>query len=392
MSILAVSFNCQGVFPDERVCYNHLCSGSVTDADEGVDEMTLLSGLHTDRCTFTTVMHDRGNILETDGLFVSYETSRGLLGALDGISLDIPQKSIVGIVGESGCGKTTLAKAVMRLLGEAHGFIGKGEIRFNRGDGTAYDIARAPEKTLEGIRGRHIAMIFQDSLSAFNPVYRIGEQIDRAVSLHVTGLGRNEIRKKTVSLLRRAGVSDAFRLCDLYPHELSGGERQRAMTASALAGDPELIIADEPTSSLDSVLRAGITDLIKSLRDKDGRSVMLISHDLHVIEEASDCVAVMYCGRIVEKGPRDAVFSHPLHPYTEGLLESRITRKLRGKQLHTILGSLPDPMKLPSGCHFRLRCPYVLAQCSVSYPECRVAGHDHAVSCWRYHELEKRNG
>ena len=300
------------------------------------------------------------HLLEVKNLHTHFPTRAGLVRAVDGVSFFIDRGELLGLVGESGCGKSMTALSVMRLIAPPGKIVG-GEIVF---DGR--DLLKLSNREMRDIRGNDIAMIFQDPMTSLNPVFTVGEQIAEALRLH-RGLSRKEARKAAVAAMREVAIPDPELRVDDYPHQLSGGMRQRIMIAMALACDPELLIADEPTTALDVTIQAQILELLNNLRKTHDLAVLLITHDLGVVAEVADRVAVMYTGKIVEESPVDELFAQPKHPYTEGLLRSvpKLTMKdvAKSERLRTIEGVVPKPTALPSGCHFEPRCPYRMPRC-----------------------------
>jgi oligopeptide/dipeptide ABC transporter ATP-binding protein len=300
-------------------------------------------------------------LLEVRNLRTHFPTRAGLVRAVDGVSFHIDRGELLGVVGESGCGKSITALSVMRLIAPPGKIVG-GEIIF---DGE--DLLAASEDRLREIRGDDIAMIFQDPMTSLNPVYTVGEQIAEALRLH-RKLSRKEAHRATIEAMKEVAIPDPARRVDDYPHQLSGGMRQRVMIAMALACDPKLLIADEPTTALDVTIQAQILELLDGLRKSRELAVLLITHDLGVVAEVADRVAVMYTGRIVEESPVEELFARPKMPYTEGLLRSvpKLTADHVGKvgRLETIEGVVPSPTALPEGCHFAPRCTYRMPRCT----------------------------
>ncbi len=317
-------------------------------------------------------------LLEVRNLKTYFFTERGAAPAVDGISFSLEAGKTLGIVGESGCGKSVTSLSVMGLLQKPAGRIMDGEILF-KGE----DLVRKSEKEMQSIRGSHIAMIFQEPMTALNPVYTIGTQIAEVFIVH-QGMKKKEAMEKAVEMLRLVGIpSPETRVLD-YPHQLSGGMRQRVVIAIALACNPELLIADEPTTALDVTIQAQILDLMRGLQKKFNTAIILITHDLGVVSEMADDVAVMYCGQIVEQGRREDVFHHMLHPYTEGLMHSIPTLADRpGVELETIRGMVPSLYNLPKGCRFHPRCPYAKPICSKVDPALIEAEPGHFCRCLR---------
>ncbi|HOD93805.1 MAG TPA: ABC transporter ATP-binding protein, partial [Clostridia bacterium] len=271
---------------------------------------------------YTTTMKDTRNVLEIDNLHTYFFTDLGTVKAVDGASFNVEKGKTVGVVGESGCGKSVTSLSIMQLVQRPQGQTVKGEMRFNYGD-VAYDIAKAPTEFMQKIRGNMISMIFQEPMTSLNPVFRIGMQVDEVITLHNPEMTKEDIKKRTIEMLDLVGIANPQGVYKMYPHELSGGMRQRVMIAMALACNPSLIIADEPTTALDVTIQAQILDLLRTLKDKINSSIMLITHDLGVIAEMADMVVVMYAGKVVEKGSADDIFKNAKHPYTIGLMESK---------------------------------------------------------------------
>jgi peptide/nickel transport system ATP-binding protein/oligopeptide transport system ATP-binding protein len=301
------------------------------------------------------------HLLEVKNLQTQFQTRAGVVRAVDGVSFHVEAGELLGLVGESGCGKSITALSVMRLVG-APGKIVSGEVWF---DGR--DLLKLSESEMRAIRGDDIAMIFQDPMTSLNPVYTVGEQIAEALRLH-RNLGRKAAREAAIEAMREVAIPDPGRRADDYPHQLSGGMRQRVMIAMALACDPKLILADEPTTALDVTIQAQILELIDELRRTRNLAVLLITHDLGVVAEVADRVCVMYTGRIVESSPVGELFARPKHPYTEGLLRSvpKLTEAgvQKAARLQTIEGTVPKPTNLPAGCHFAPRCPHRMPRCT----------------------------
>jgi peptide/nickel transport system ATP-binding protein len=301
------------------------------------------------------------HLLEVKNLMTQFPTRAGVVRAVDGVSFYVDEGELLGLVGESGCGKSITALSLMRLIG-APGRIVGGEVWFG-----GENLLTATEERMREIRGDDIAMIFQDPMTSLNPVYTVGEQIAEAIRLH-RGLNRRQAREAAVEAMREVSIPDPARRADDYPHQLSGGMRQRVMIAMALACDPRLLVADEPTTALDVTIQAQILELIDELRRTRNLGVLLITHDLGVVAEVADRVAVMYTGRIVEESPVAELFARPKHPYTEGLLQSvpKLTEAgvKRAGRLSTIEGTVPKPTNLPAGCHFAPRCPQRMPRCT----------------------------
>ena len=335
---------------------------------------------------YTTKMRDENNVVEFDNVCTFFFTEVGTVKAVDGISFDVPKNSTVGVVGESGCGKSVTSLSLMQLLQRPTGQVVGGEIRFNKNDGTAYNIVNTPNSIMEQIRGNKMSMIFQEPMTSLNPVFRIGEQVDEAIILHNPEMSEEEVKKRTLELLDMVGIANKEGVYSMYPHELSGGMRQRVMIAIALACKPELIIADEPTTALDVTIQAQILDLLENLKKKIGSSIMLITHDLGVVAGMADYVVVMYAGRVIEKGTADDIFHHPAHPYTIGLRKSKPVVGKKVEELYNIPGSVPNPVNMPNYCYFRDRCEMQCDMCSGKYPPSIRISDTHVVSCYRFYD------
>ncbi|HOP12192.1 MAG TPA: ABC transporter ATP-binding protein [Oscillospiraceae bacterium] len=332
---------------------------------------------------FTTVMHDPSNVVEFDDLHTYFFTDLGTVKAVDGVSFNVPKGKTVGVVGESGCGKSVTSLSLMQLVQRPTGQIVSGEIRFDSGDGV-YDISKVPTNFMQKIRGNMISMIFQEPMTSLNPVFRIGMQVDEVITLHNPEMDKEAVKARTIEMLNLVGIANAEGVYKMYPHELSGGMRQRVMIAIALACNPKLIIADEPTTALDVTIQAQILDLLRNLKDKINGSIMLITHDLGVIAEMADFVVVMYAGRIVEKGTAAEIFANPKHPYTIGLMESKPVVGRVTDRLYNIPGQVPNPINMPNYCYFRDRCEKCIEKCSGEYPAEIKISDTHFVSCYLY--------
>jgi peptide/nickel transport system ATP-binding protein len=363
---------------------------------------------------YLTEMRNPENVVEFDNLHSYFFTDIGVLKAVDGVSFEVPIGKTVGVVGESGCGKSVMSLSLMQLLQRPQGQIVEGEIRFNMGD-KAYDIAKTPTERMYQIRGNMISMIFQEPMTSLNPVFRIGTQVDEVIQLHSHDLFAhvdifNEsygklkkhgklsedrmkvIKARTIEMLDMVGIANPEGVYRMYPHELSGGMRQRVMIAMALACEPRLIIADEPTTALDVTIQAQILDLLRHLKDRINSSIMIITHDLGVIAEMADFVVVMYAGRVVERGTALEVFSNPSHPYTIGLMASRPAVHRKVERLYSIPGKVPNPINMPDYCYFKDRCEMCLSVCDGVYPEEIALSPTHKVACYRYAKEMKHNG
>ena len=334
--------------------------------------------------SYTTKMRDPNNVVEFDNMCTYFFSDVGTVKAVDGISFDVPKCSTVGVVGESGCGKSVTSLSLMQLLQRPSGQTVGGEIRLNMGDGTALNIVNTPIEKMQDLRGNYISMIFQEPMTALNPVFRIGRQVNEVIELHNPDMTEEEVKARTMEMLEMVGIANKEGVYEMYPHELSGGMRQRICIAIALACRPGLIIADEPTTALDVTIQAQILDLLQNLKDKINSSIMLITHDLGVVAGMADYVVVMYAGRVIEKGTADDIFHHPAHPYTIGLMKSKPVVGKKVDALYNIPGSVPNPVDMPNYCYFRDRCEMHCEHCSGKYPpEIRISD-THVVSCYRY--------
>ena len=399
---------------------------------------------------FLSEMKNPDNILEIEDLHTFFFTDQGIVKAVNGVSFEIPQNATVGIVGESGCGKSVTSMSVMRLLQGPTGQIYSGSIRFKSCDfkrdangnpipvyerddkgkiryetvlnrkGEArlgkngkplkkpiqkvnesgvyeyemeekvFDIAEMPIHEIHRIRGRQISMIFQEPMTSLNPVFTIGNQLDEVIFIHNPGATKQMAKERSLEMLKLVGIAAPERVYNSYPHELSGGMRQRVMISMALACDPRLIIADEPTTALDVTIQAQILDLLRDLKDRINGSIMLITHDLGVIAEMADYVVVMYAGRIIERGTVREIFHNPLHPYTIGLQKSKPTMKSDSDTLYNIPGNVPNPINMPSHCFFKDRCDKCTAACSGEYPCMVQVSPTHFVACHLYQDNKEK--
>ena len=317
-------------------------------------------------------------LLEVKGLHTEFHTERGIAPAVDNVSFQVARGKTLGIVGESGSGKSVTSLSIMRLLQEPAGRITAGEILFQ-----GRDLTKLTQKEMQGIRGAHISMIFQEPMTALNPVYTIGTQIAEVFIIHQK-MKKKEAREKAIEMLRLVGIPSPETRVDNYPHQLSGGMRQRVVIAIALACNPDLLIADEPTTARDVTLQAQVLELMQKLQKELGTSLIMITHDLGIISEMADDVVVMYCGQVVESGPMAQVFEHMLHPYTEGLMNSIPRMDDDKEELNTIEGMVPSLYELPTGCRFHTRCPYAREGCRTVAPELVEVQPGHCARCLKY--------
>lgn len=337
---------------------------------------------------YITKMKNQENVVEFDNLQTYFFTDIGTVKSVDGVSFDIPLGKTVGVVGESGCGKSVTSLSLMQLVQRPQGQVVGGAIRFSDGE-KVYDITKTPLSEMQKIRGNKISMIFQEPMTSLNPVFRIGLQVDEVVELHNPEMTKEEVKKRTIEMLELVGIANSEGVYKMYPHELSGGMRQRIMIAMGLACSPRLVIADEPTTALDVTIQAQILDLLRGLKDKINSSIMLITHDLGVIAEMADYVVVMYAGRVVEKGRVQEIFSNPKHPYTIGLMNSKPVVGKEIERLYSIPGKVPNPVNMPDYCYFKDRCEMCVEACNGAYPGVYEVSPTHQVSCYR---CEKQSG
>ena len=382
---------------------------------------------------YLTEMKDPKNIVEFDNLNTFFYTDTGVVKAVNGVTFSIPEGSTVGVVGESGCGKSVTSLSLMQLVQGPSGQIVDGSIRFRSNafrkdekgkkipvyeteevdgetvvkkdkkgkpipkknalggnlyemDEKVYDIAKMPLEAMRSIRGREIAMIFQEPMTSLNPVFTIGNQLDEVAFLHIEGISKKDAKKRSIEMLNLVGIADPVGVYKKYPHELSGGMRQRVMIAMSLLCNPRLIIADEPTTALDVTIQAQILDLLREIKDKISGSIMLITHDLGVVAEMADYVVVMYAGKIIEMGTVEDIFDNPLHPYTIGLQKSKPTVAGEVDSLYCIPGFVPNPVDMPNYCYFRDRCDRCMKKCAGEYPHLVKVTDTHSVSCYLYHD------
>ncbi len=332
---------------------------------------------------FLCEMKDPGNILEIDDLHTYFFTDQGIVKAVNGVSFNIPKNKTVGIVGESGCGKSVTSMSIMRLLQGPTGQIYSGAIRFAAEDKT-YDIAQMPMSEIHRLRGKEIAMIFQEPMTSLNPIFTIGDQLDEVTYIHNPEATAEQAQARSLEMLKLVGIAAPERVYNSYPHELSGGMRQRVMISMALVCNPRLIIADEPTTALDVTIQAQILDLLRDLKDKINGSIMLITHDLGVIAEMADFVVVMYAGKVIEMGTVQEIFKNPMHPYTIGLQKSKPTMQSDSDVLFNIPGNVPNPVNMPTHCYFKERCDRCCDKCGGDYPDMIQVSPTHFVSCHLY--------
>ena len=344
---------------------------------------------------YTSVMKSNDNILEIENLQTHFFTDNGVVRSVNGITFDVPKDSIIGLVGESGCGKSVTSLSIMQLVQAPQGQVVGGEIRFNSGDlGTdenhnniCYDITKMPTSEMCRIRGKDISMIFQEPMTSLNPVFTVGYQIEEVYLLHNEGATKADAEKKAIEMLSLVGIPMPETIVNYYPHQLSGGMRQRVMIAIALTGNPKLIIADEPTTALDVTIQSQILRLLKNVQKECGASVMLITHDLGVVAEMADYVVVMYAGKIVEKGTVYEIFDNPMHPYTIGIQKAKPSLESDASdELYSIPGNVPNPINIPDECLFKGRCNRRCEKCTGNYPKEIKITETHSVFCHLYDE------
>ncbi len=321
-------------------------------------------------------------ILQIKNLKTYFKTDQGLAKAVDDVSFDLHAGKTLSVVGESGCGKSVTALSVMGLVPEPPGVKAGGQILFE-----GRDLLTMPEKELRAIRGNDISMIFQEPMTSMNPVFRVGGQLSAAIRLH-RGLNKTDARQEAIRLLDQVGIPAPEQRVDDYPHQLSGGMLQRVMIALALACNPKVLIADEPTTALDVTIQAQILELLRELQAERGMTILLITHDLGVVAENADEVVVMYAGKKVEQAPVAELFKNPRHPYTQGLFASLPSLEKTLERLHVIEGNVPAATQFPDGCRFNNRCPYVQSRCKSDLPPYEaIAGTAHGVACWEHNAL-----
>lgn len=322
-------------------------------------------------------------VLKVEGLRTHFFTDDGQIPAVDGVDFAINEGEILGVVGESGCGKSVTSLSIMGLLPKPPGDIVDGRILYD-----GQDLAKLPEKKMRRIRGNDIGMIFQEPMTSLNPVYTIGDQLLEAIRLH-NKWSKSQSREKAVELLELVGLPRAEEMLRDYPHQLSGGMRQRVMIAIAMACDPKVLIADEPTTALDVTIQKQILNLMKDLNSHTGTAIMLITHDLGVVAQMCERIVVMYSGKIVEQGYVRDIFKHPQHPYTKGLIQSVPDMRKQKDRLYSIQGNVPNPGSIQQGCHFAPRCDFATDQCLTVTPELEMTGEHHSVRCLRHKEIRE---
>ena len=363
-------------------------------------EMKRLEQLKREKKTpemFTTVMKNSDNVLEIENLETCFFTDNGVVRSVNNISFDVPKNSVVGLVGESGCGKSVTSLSIMQLVQAPQGQVIGGEIRFNsdelglneKGEKRCYDVTKMPTLDMCRIRGRDISMIFQEPMTSLNPVFTVGYQIEEVFYLNNPEATKEEARAKAIDMLSLVGIPMPETIIDYYPHQLSGGMRQRVMIAIALTGEPKLIIADEPTTALDVTIQSQILKLLQRVQKACGASILLITHDLGVVAEMADYVVVMYAGKIVEKGTVYEIFDNPMHPYTVGIQKAKPSLASdAGEELYSIPGNVPNPINIPDECLFKGRCNRRCGKCQGKYPKEIKITETHSVFCHLYDEEE----
>ena len=350
---------------------------------------------------FTTVMKSNDNVLEIEDLETYFYTDNGVVRSVNKISFDVPKDSIIGLVGESGCGKSVTSLSIMQLVQAPQGQVVGGEIRFNsdelspdaEGRDRCYDVTKMPTLDMCRIRGKEISMIFQEPMTSLNPVFTVGYQIEEVFYLNNPEATKEQAAQKAIDMLTLVGIPMPETIVNYYPHQLSGGMRQRVMIAIALTGNPKLIIADEPTTALDVTIQSQILKLLKRVQGECGASIMLITHDLGVVAEMADYVVVMYAGKIVEKGTVYEIFDNPMHPYTIGIQKAKPSLASdAGEELYSIPGNVPNPINIPDECLFKGRCGKRCAGCEGKpYPKEIKITETHSVFCHLYDEKGAAN-
>ena len=346
---------------------------------------------------YTTVMKSSDNILEIENLETCFFTDNGVVRSVNNISFEVPKNSVVGLVGESGCGKSVTSLSIMQLVQAPQGQVVGGQIRFNsdelglndKGEKLCYDVTKMPTLDMCRIRGKDISMIFQEPMTSLNPVFTVGYQIEEVFYLNNPEATKEEARQKAIDMLSLVGIPMPETIIDYYPHQLSGGMRQRVMIAIALTGEPKLIIADEPTTALDVTIQSQILKLLQSVQKSCGASILLITHDLGVVAEMADYVVVMYAGKIVEKGTVYEIFDNPMHPYTVGIQKAKPSLASDAdEELYSIPGNVPNPINIPDECLFKGRCNRKCGKCAGKYPKEIKITETHSVFCHLYDEEE----
>ena len=322
-------------------------------------------------------------LIDVSNLKTHFFTEEGVVKAVDGVDYEIYPGETIGIVGESGCGKSVTSLSIMRLIESPPGRIVDGSIMFG-----GKDLTQLPQKEMRKIRGNDISMIFQEPMTSLNPVYTVGDQIAEAILLH-KDVNKKQARQQSIEMLRKVGIPLPEQRVDEYPHQLSGGMRQRVMIAMALSCDPQLLIADEPTTALDVTIQAQILDLMNDLKDRLGMAIMMITHDLGVIAEVADRIAVMYAGKVVEYTDAESLFANPKHPYTWGLMHSIPRLDKTVEKLYAIPGMVPSPLDFPKGCKYNTRCELADEKCIDGEPPLEEMEDGHEVRCWHVDKLEE---
>ncbi|HLR35023.1 MAG TPA: ABC transporter ATP-binding protein [Tissierellales bacterium] len=324
-----------------------------------------------------------GKLLEVDNLKTYFFTDDGVVKAVDGVKFSVDEGETIGIVGESGCGKSITSMSILQLI-DYPGETVEGTINFQ-----GRDLLKVSDKEMRNIRGNDISMIFQEPMTSLNPVFKIGHQISEVLILHQK-MTKSQARERAIEMIKMVGIPRPEKIVDEYPHQLSGGMRQRIMIAMALACQPKLLIADEPTTALDVTIQAQILDLMNGLKTRLNTAIMLITHDLAVVAEMADHVVVMYAGKIVEDASVNELFKNPRHPYTIGLMGSMPSLVDEGEKLANVKGAVPNPLYLPKGCYFHPRCKYATEECKKGQPKLREVAPGHKVACFRAEEVTKK--
>lgn len=328
-------------------------------------------------------MNERKTILDVKGLKTSFFTDDGEIPAVDNVDFHIREGEVLGIVGESGCGKSVTSLSIMGLVPSPPGKITNGEILFQN-----KDLTKLSEKEMRGIRGNDIAMIFQEPMTSLNPLFTIGNQLREAIKIHKKDWSKKQVQERAIEMMNLVGLPRPEGLMKDYPHQLSGGMRQRVMIAMALLCDPQVLIADEPTTALDVTIQSQILKLIKNLNERLNTAVLLITHDLGVVAETCERVVVMYAGKVVEEGSVHTIFNDPQHPYTKGLLESVPDMRFKKERLYSIPGNVPKPGTIKTGCKFAPRCEFAFERCTTESPELYQTADDHQTRCFLFDPKE----